>query len=68
MQDEFGVTHRLWPVSDIATIRRIQNAMADKKLIIADGHHRYETALNYRNESPSVGRRDVTRSPPPNSR
>lgn len=51
MKDEFGVTHRLWPVSDIATIRRIQNAMADKKLIIADGHHRYETALNFRNEN-----------------
>jgi uncharacterized protein (DUF1015 family) len=50
LQDEFGVTHRLWPVSDQASIRRIQNAMADKKLIIADGHHRYETALNYRNE------------------
>jgi uncharacterized protein (DUF1015 family) len=50
MQDEFGVTHRLWPVSDHATVRRIQNAMADKKLIIADGHHRYETALNLRNE------------------
>ena len=50
MQDEFGVTHRLWPVSDHATVRRIQNAMAEKKLIIADGHHRYETALNLRNE------------------
>ena len=50
MQDEFGVTHRLWPVSDQATVRRIQNTMADKKLIIADGHHRYETALNLRDE------------------
>jgi len=50
MQDEFGVTHRLWPVADIANIRRIQNAMADKKLIIADGHHRYETALNNRDQ------------------
>lgn len=50
MQDEFGVTHRLWPVSDQAAIRRIQSAMKDKKLIIADGHHRYETALNLRNE------------------
>src|ERR1700678_2248378 len=50
MQDEFGVTHRLWPVADVATIRRIQSAIADKKLIIADGHHRYETALNLRNE------------------
>jgi uncharacterized protein (DUF1015 family) len=50
LHDEFGVTHRLWPVSDPASVRRIQTAMADKKLIIADGHHRYETALNYRNE------------------
>lgn len=53
MQDEFGVTHRLWPVSDQASIRRIQSAMKDKKLIIADGHHRYETALNLRNEGRS---------------
>src|SRR5271155_2909586 len=51
LHDEFGVTHRLWPVADGATIRRIQSAMAEKKLIIADGHHRYETALNFRNES-----------------
>ena len=50
LHDEFGVTHRLWPVADQATVRRIQSAMADKKLVIADGHHRYETALNYRNE------------------
>ena len=32
------------------SMRRIQSAMADKKLVIADGHHRYETALNFRNE------------------
>src|SRR6202046_4194629 len=51
MRDEFEVTHRLWPVTDAAPIRRIQAAMADKKIIIADGHHRYETALNFRNES-----------------
>jgi uncharacterized protein (DUF1015 family) len=50
LHDEFDVTHRLWPVNDLAFIRRIQAAMADKKIIIADGHHRYETALNFRNE------------------
>jgi uncharacterized protein (DUF1015 family) len=50
MRDEFDVTHRLWPVNDVAFIRRIQTAMAEKKIIIADGHHRYETALNFRNE------------------
>jgi uncharacterized protein (DUF1015 family) len=50
LRDELGVTHRLWPVSDPALVRRIQDAMVEKKLVIADGHHRYETALAYRNE------------------
>ena len=50
VHDEFGVKHRLWPVADVAFIRRIQVAMANKEIIIADGHHRYETALNFRNE------------------
>jgi uncharacterized protein (DUF1015 family) len=48
--DEYGVQHRLWRVSDAATINLLTTAMADKKLIIADGHHRYETALNYAKE------------------
>jgi uncharacterized protein (DUF1015 family) len=51
MVDEYGVTHRVWPVSDASTVRRIQQAMAAKKLVIADGHHRYETALHLRNEA-----------------
>lgn len=51
LHDEFEVTHRLWPVTDGAFIRRIQAAMADKQIVIADGHHRYETALNFRNEN-----------------
>jgi uncharacterized protein (DUF1015 family) len=51
IRDEYGVTHRLWPVADAELIEKVQSAMADKKLVIADGHHRYETALNYRNES-----------------
>jgi uncharacterized protein (DUF1015 family) len=50
MRDEFEVTHKLWPVADADLIRRIEAAMAPQKLVIADGHHRYETALNYRNE------------------
>lgn len=50
VKDEDGVEHRIWRVSDPAVIQSIQSAMKDKKLIIADGHHRYETALNYRNE------------------
>jgi uncharacterized protein (DUF1015 family) len=48
--DEYGVLHRLWRIGDPAAIRLLAAAMADKKLIIADGHHRYETALNYAKE------------------
>jgi uncharacterized protein (DUF1015 family) len=48
--DEYGVLHRVWRVSDPAVIRILTSTMADKKLIIADGHHRYETALNYSKE------------------
>ncbi len=50
LTDEYGVVHRLWPVSDPAFINRIRGAMAAQKLMIADGHHRYETALHIRNE------------------
>ena len=45
--DEYGVLHRVWRVNNPAVIRLLVTAMDDKKLIIADGHHRYETALNY---------------------
>jgi uncharacterized protein (DUF1015 family) len=50
VRDEYGVLHQLWKVSDPALIELVRSSMQDKKLIIADGHHRYETALNYRNE------------------
>jgi uncharacterized protein (DUF1015 family) len=48
--DEYGVVHRVWKISDPARISMVAAAMDDKKLIIADGHHRYETALAYRKE------------------
>jgi len=50
IKDEYGVVHRVWQITDPKLIHSVQSAMSDKKLIIADGHHRYETALNYRNE------------------
>ncbi len=50
VSDEYGVAHRVWQVSDGRVIAAVQDKMRDKKLVIADGHHRYETALNYRNE------------------
>jgi uncharacterized protein (DUF1015 family) len=49
-QDEYGVSHRVWKISDPKVIDQVRSKMRDKKLVIADGHHRYETALTYRNE------------------
>ncbi len=48
--DEYGVIHRVWKLTDPHLINLIVTAMADKKLIIADGHHRYETSVAYAKE------------------
>jgi uncharacterized protein (DUF1015 family) len=52
--DEYGAVHRVWRIADPDCVQRIQRLMADKKLLIADGHHRYETALAFRNENPGL--------------
>jgi uncharacterized protein (DUF1015 family) len=48
--DEYDVVHRVWKIPDASVIASVQQQMRDRKLIIADGHHRYETALTYRDE------------------
>lgn len=48
--DDEGVVHQMWVVMDQNVIAQVQAEMRDKHVVIADGHHRYETALNYRNE------------------
>ena len=53
--DEYGVIHRIWK---IAGAERVAELMADKKLLIADGHHRYETALAFRDENPGLAGAD----------
>src|SRR6202521_2525564 len=50
LRDESGVVHRLCVLADADRVAAIAQAMAEQKLVIADGHHRYETALNYRHE------------------
>ena len=52
--DEYGAEHTLWPLRDPQTIATIQNLMAPQRLLIADGHHRYETALAFRCENPGL--------------
>ncbi|MFC1494820.1 DUF1015 domain-containing protein [Thermodesulfobacteriota bacterium] len=44
-----GTGHKMWQITDTGTIKKVIDAMADKSIFIADGHHRYETSRNYRN-------------------
>lgn len=62
--DEYEVVHRVWRVSDPATLNQLTAALEDKKLIIADGHHRYETALTYaRERAPKENGTQIERNP-----
>ncbi|HVF77920.1 MAG TPA: DUF1015 domain-containing protein [Solirubrobacteraceae bacterium] len=48
--DADGTHNRLWRIADPAAIEAVQDALADAELLIADGHHRYETARVYADE------------------
>ena len=48
--DHLGVKHRLWPVTDQSLISQVASLVENKPMFVADGHHRYETACNYRDE------------------
>ena len=48
--ETFGSTHQLWCLDDTERNREIQTLFSTKPLLIADGHHRYETALAFRDE------------------
>ena len=50
VEDAFKVKHVVWRVTDPQKIRLVQKALDDKALVITDGHHRYESALAYRDE------------------
>ncbi|MBS0211367.1 MAG: DUF1015 domain-containing protein [Planctomycetes bacterium] len=57
--DHLGVVHRMWPVTDSALIAKVSGLIGPKPLFIADGHHRYETACNYRDELAAGGELDA---------
>ncbi len=62
--DEYDVVHKVWKLTDPRLINLIVTAMADKKLIIADGHHRYETSVTYMHErAQTLGLEPATPSP-----
>ena len=48
--DAQGIAHRLWQITDDETVNGIVAGFENESILIADGHHRYETALNYLNE------------------
>ncbi len=51
--DEFGVHHAIWALSEADGVSAVRRAVADGPLVLADGHHRFETALAYRSEQGS---------------
>lgn len=53
--DEWGQGHRLWVIDNSTLLREVQGVMEPLRIFIADGHHRYETALNYTRENPNAG-------------
>ncbi len=48
--DHLGVLHRMWPVTDVKVIAEVAAILGPKPMYVADGHHRYETACNYRDQ------------------
>jgi uncharacterized protein (DUF1015 family) len=63
LTDEYQVVNRVWQVLDPVLIASVQKLMQDKKLIIADGHHRYETALAYRDERRAANQSSAPAAP-----
>jgi len=47
-KDDLGVRNKIWKISDPEKIKIVQEVFQDQQLVIADGHHRYETAVTYR--------------------
>ena len=61
--DEYGVVHSVWKVTDPHILNLVVGALSDKKLIIADGHHRYETSTAYaRERAAELGVPDTTKN------
>lgn len=65
--DDDNIRHILYEVSDPEAISKVKAYMDDQSVLIADGHHRYETAMNYRNIKRQEGNPDTSESVPHNS-
>ncbi len=56
LEDEYGTRHEVWRVTANGVLESVRSEMRDRRLVIADGHHRYETALAYRNSLRAEGK------------
>jgi uncharacterized protein (DUF1015 family) len=61
--DDYGVVNKLWEISDAATLAAAQETLRPLKFYIADGHHRYETALAFRDECRSAADKPNAQAP-----
>ncbi|MGN6216645.1 MAG: DUF1015 domain-containing protein [Solirubrobacterales bacterium] len=59
-RDESGTVNRLWKVEDPGVLQAVSECLAGAQLLIADGHHRYETARAFRDEVGGEGPHDYT--------
>jgi uncharacterized protein (DUF1015 family) len=55
IEDDHGAVHCLWAIRDPKSIRKVQDAMVPEELFIADGHHRFEAALDYKRDCEARG-------------
>jgi uncharacterized protein (DUF1015 family) len=55
VKDDYGAIHRLWAITEPKALKKIQDAMIPEELFIADGHHRFETSLNFMKECETRG-------------
>ncbi len=58
-KDDFGETHHVWKITDQSVIEKLTKLVAPVELFIADGHHRYETAINFKHECEAKGWKPV---------
>jgi len=54
-KDDMGETHKVWRLDDPAKVQAVQKLLEPKECVIADGHHRYETSWNYKQDSAGRG-------------
>lgn len=61
VKDEAGNTHKLWKITDVDRLKSLHESLLETVLYIADGHHRYTTAIKYRNQMQKIYGKDPSK-------